>query len=147
MTIPYHVFVYGTLKPGERYYEQFCAPYVIEKQDAIAPGRLYDLSVGYPGMTIEEGQVLGVRLTFTDEVVLARLDALEEFFPDRPEDSEYQRLERPLLTPKHEPLGLAWAYIMTPERVKSLQGLWLPSGHWSRRNLSVEPNQMHKDMS
>ncbi|HEY9761283.1 MAG TPA: gamma-glutamylcyclotransferase family protein [Trichocoleus sp.] len=138
MTSLYHVFVYGTLKPGERYYEQFCAPYVIEKQNAIAPGRLYDLPVGYPGMTLEEGQVFGVRLTFADVTVLARLDAFEEFFPERPEESEYQRLERPLLTPEHDPLGLAWAYIMTPERIQKLQGHWLPSGIWSDQNLSLE---------
>lgn len=130
MTTPYHVFVYGTLKPGERYYEQFCAPYVIEKRDAIAPGRLYDLPAGYPGMTLEEGWVFGVRLTFTDIAVLERLDAFEEYFLERPEDSEYQRLERPLLTSNHESLGFAWAYVMTPERVKRLQGVWLPSGRW-----------------
>ncbi|HEY9737818.1 MAG TPA: gamma-glutamylcyclotransferase family protein [Trichocoleus sp.] len=128
----YYVFVYGTLKPGERYYEQFCAPYVLGAVDAIAPGRLYDLPLGYPAMTLEEGQVRGVRLTFADPAVLRRLDEFEDYYPDRPEEeSEYRRLERPLTGLDGEPLGTAWAYTMPLLLIERLGGKWLPKGVWS----------------
>lgn len=136
MAAPYHVFVYGTLKPGECNYERFCAPYVIEARAAITSGRLYDLPLGYPGMTWELGWVLGVRLTFDDPEVLVQLDQLEEFFPERPpEESEYQRWERPILTVQRQPLGKAWLYLMPLERVRQAGGVWLPAGIWSGQTL------------
>ncbi|WP_199305659.1 gamma-glutamylcyclotransferase family protein [Pseudanabaena sp. FACHB-2040] len=128
----YHIFVYGTLKPGERYYELMCAPYVLEKRVAIAPGRLYDLPLGYPAMTLEEGWVTGMRLSFVDWAVLTRLDEFEDYYPNRPlEESEYQRVERTIFTPDQAPLGKAWVYVMQPLRVQSVGGVWLPNGCWS----------------
>jgi gamma-glutamylcyclotransferase (GGCT)/AIG2-like uncharacterized protein YtfP len=132
----YHLFVYGTLKPGQRYYEAMCAPYVVEQRDAIASGRLYDLPLGYPAMTLEEGWVVGVRLSFTDGAVLARLDEFEDYYPNLPaEASEYQRLERPLFAPDGSSLGMAWAYVMQPQRVQQVKGIWLPEGCWGRKSM------------
>ncbi|NET53980.1 MAG: gamma-glutamylcyclotransferase, partial [Merismopedia sp. SIO2A8] len=41
------VFVYGTLKPGEVNYDQYCASKVVEEIRAIAFGELFDLPIGY----------------------------------------------------------------------------------------------------
>ncbi|MDB9315329.1 gamma-glutamylcyclotransferase [Spirulina sp. CS-785/01] len=71
------VFVYGTLKPGERNYPRYCAGKVVQQQPAFTWGTLYHLSLGYPGMTEGEEKVQGTLLTFSDERVLADLDSLQ----------------------------------------------------------------------
>ncbi len=69
------VFVYGTLKPGERNYQRYCAGKVVEAQRAFTLGRLFALPMGYPAMTTGADIVHGYLLTFAD---LAILDALDE---------------------------------------------------------------------
>jgi len=130
LNTPVHVFVYGTLKPGQRWFGQYCAPYVIARRQAIAPGRLYHLPLGYPAMTLEPGWVRGVLLTFETTAVLAALDQLEDYYPDRPEASEYQRIRHPVYSPQQIDLGIAWVYVMAPARVKTLGGQWVPGGDW-----------------
>lgn len=125
------VFVYGTLKPGERAFGQFCQPFVIEAVDAIVPGRLYHLPMGYPAMTLEAGWVRGVLLTFSTAAVFEPIDAFEDYYPDRPEASEYLRLRQGIFTPDRVPLTEAWVYVMARERIDALGGRWLPEGNWS----------------
>ncbi|MFO8027172.1 MAG: gamma-glutamylcyclotransferase family protein [Opitutales bacterium] len=48
------VFVYGTLKPGGRYWPEFCEGKVGEPIPAKIRGALYDLHVGYPGLWLGE---------------------------------------------------------------------------------------------
>jgi gamma-glutamylcyclotransferase (GGCT)/AIG2-like uncharacterized protein YtfP len=136
----YHIFVYGTLKPGQPSFETLCAPYVEAAVAAIAPGRLYDLPAGYPAITLEPGWVWGWRLSFRDPAALAQLDAFEDCDPACPKTSEYQRLIRPIYQPPQgEPvpsaaaltsLGQAWAYVMSRPRVVQMGGRWLPTGRW-----------------
>jgi gamma-glutamylcyclotransferase (GGCT)/AIG2-like uncharacterized protein YtfP len=76
----FQVFVYGTLKPGERAYQDFCEPFLVAKEEAKAPGRLYHLPMGYPAMTLESGWVFGVCLTFKDPHVLRLMDEFEDYF-------------------------------------------------------------------
>lgn len=134
------LFVYGTLKPGERAFKRLCQPYVVTMQDAIAPGRLYHLPVGYPALTLEAGWVRGVLLTLASASVLSALDAFEDYDPQKPETSEYQRQQHPIYTPNHSSLGSAWVYVMSQARVVSLQGQWLPEGYWSEaHSLNVQP--------
>ena len=128
------VFVYGTLKPGERSFKTYCEPYLVNYQEAIAPGRIYHLPVGYPAMTLEVGWVRGVLLTFDNDRVLKPLDQLEEYDPERPQDSEYWRIRHGIYTPIGEPLAEAWLYIMPRDRVESLAGQWLPAGYWTGQN-------------
>jgi len=126
-----HLFAYGTLKPGERAFDQLCQPFVLATQTAQAKGRLYHLPFGYPAMTLESGWVQGVLLTFSSTEYLHLIDAFEEYYPERPRDSEYQRCFHPIYDVNQQILGSAWAYTMDRDRVLALKGQWLPQGYWS----------------
>lgn len=126
-----HLFVYGTLKPGERAFADFCEPYVVASQPAMAMGRLYHLPLGYPAMTPENGWVHGILITFPDSTCLPPIDVFEEYYPERPESSEYQRDRHPIYNTQRQPLGTAWVYTMTRDRVAALAGQWLPQGYWT----------------
>jgi gamma-glutamylcyclotransferase (GGCT)/AIG2-like uncharacterized protein YtfP len=132
------VFVYGTLKPGERSFQNYCLPYLNNQQPALAPGRIYHLPVGYPAMTLEEGWVQGVLLTFNDPQVLDPLDGLEGYYPDRPQESEYRRIRHTIYTRDRRPLTEAWLYVMTREQVDGMDGQWLPHGHWTEQRHAPE---------
>ena len=125
------LFVYGTLKPGERAFDEFCAPYLVSDQPALAIGRLYHLALGYPAMTLEPGWVQGMLLTFSSPDCLQAIDAFEEYYPDRPESSEYQRDRHQIFNLQRQPLSTAWMYTMRRDRVTALGGHWLPQGYWS----------------
>jgi gamma-glutamylcyclotransferase (GGCT)/AIG2-like uncharacterized protein YtfP len=127
------VFVYGTLKPGQRSFQPYCRPYVIDQQQALAPGRLYHLPVGYPAMTLEDGWVQGVLLTFKDAQVLGPIDQLEDYFPDRPRESEYRRVCHGVYACDRTPLAKAWVYVMTRDQIDARGGQWLPEGYWSEQ--------------
>jgi len=134
---PLQVFVYGTLKPGERSFGPYCRPYVIDQQQALVPGRLYHLPVGYPAMTLEDGWVQGVLLTFESTQGLGPMDQLEDYYPDRPQESEYQRIRHRVYTCDYTPLAKAWVYVMTRDQVEDRGGQWLPNGLWSEQQRSL----------
>lgn len=126
------VFVYGTLKPGERNFDRYCAAKVVEMQEAIGFGQLYALPFGYPAMTKGTNCVYGYLLSFDDPDVLLNLDALEDYQPDRPlTENEYIREKIETFSLERQPLGLAWVYRMTPEMAKRLNGILLPNGRWT----------------
>jgi gamma-glutamylcyclotransferase (GGCT)/AIG2-like uncharacterized protein YtfP len=125
------VFVYGTLKPGEMGFRRFCEPYMIDHQEAQSPGRLYHLPLGYPALTLEDGWVKGVLLTLSTNTALAKLDEFEAFYPDHPQDSEYQRLWHRVYDVNQNLLTYAWVYAMTRDQVEALGGEWLPDGFWT----------------
>ena len=78
------VFVYGTLKPGERNYLFYCTQ-TIEVVEAISYGKLYDLPMGYPAAVFPESELVrGYVLTFSDTTVLQTLDELENYAPNQP---------------------------------------------------------------
>ena len=138
--MPYKVFVYGTLKPGECNYQTYCAPKVIEAQRAIALGLLFSLPLGYPAMTAGELPVQGFLLSFSDPAVLNRLDWLEGYDPHKPAaENEYNRQQiqtysldsphPPISSP--QPLDWAWVYLMTLEQVNRLGGVLLTNSCWN----------------
>jgi gamma-glutamylcyclotransferase (GGCT)/AIG2-like uncharacterized protein YtfP len=131
MASPCQLFVYGTLKPGERAFADFCQPFAIATQSAQVRGRIYHLPLGYPAMTLEPGWVQGVLLTLSSSEPLSHLDAFEEYYPDRPAASAYQRQRHPIYDSAHNPLGWAWIYTMERDRVVALGGQWLPGGDWT----------------
>jgi gamma-glutamylcyclotransferase (GGCT)/AIG2-like uncharacterized protein YtfP len=126
------VFVYGTLKPGGRYHDRYCAADLVRAEGAIAPGKLYHLpQQGYPAMTQGDDWVQGYLLTFENSRVLTALDALEDYQPHRPsQENEYQRQEIIVFDPQKQPLGPAWAYLMESTRVMARGGLYLAQGYW-----------------
>lgn len=126
------VFVYGTLKPGESNYQRYCAGKVLEAKRAIAFGQLFSLPLGYPAMTEGESPVEGFLLSFPDETILHHLDWLEDYYPHQSAaENEYNRQQIETYNLDFAPLGSAWGYLMTPERVRACGGVLLPDGWWS----------------
>ena len=55
MTTPTHLFVYGTLRPGEVRWHHL-QPYVVDDGvDDTAAGHLFDTGLGYPAALFAEG--------------------------------------------------------------------------------------------
>lgn len=127
------VFVYGTLKPGERYYDRYCAGKVIEETPAFTLGKIYHLPIfGYPAMIPGDGKVQGYLLTFAKPEFLPDLDGLEDYLPDRsPEQNLYNRREVEIYDRSGISQGLAWVYFMTQEQIERFGGVPLPSGLWT----------------
>jgi len=128
------VFVYGTLKPEEVNFEPYCGGKVSNITPAYTYGHLYALKVGYPAMTRGDTQVSGVLLTLKSPQVLADLDQLEDYDPNRPPAQNfYQREWIACYDPSGESLGEAWGYRMDFSWVQQLGGLFLASGVWRGR--------------
>lgn len=135
MTNLIHVFVYGTLKPGESNYLRYCQGRVIAQRPAVVQGKLYDLSLGYPGLVAGDGIVQGVILSFSDPNIFIDLDQLEDYQPHRPpEENEYQRQQIPVFDLNYQPLGLVWAYLMDMTKVQVYSGVLIPDGCWKNRD-------------
>ena len=141
------VFVYGTLKPGGKYYEQYCDGV----ESAIAsqvPGQIFDFpELGFPGMVgskEDDGDwVQGYLLRFVGgpercAQTLRRLDALEEYVEGRsPDENDYERYWRPVYrvngsTEKKVVLDWAWLYEMKLSRVQAWGGVRVESGNWEK---------------
>jgi gamma-glutamylcyclotransferase (GGCT)/AIG2-like uncharacterized protein YtfP len=140
-----HIFVYGTLKPGEANFEIYCGNRVINSQRAYIQGELYDLpSLGYPGLLHGNSQVHGFVLSFDCPAILSELDELEDFQPHRhPAENDYNR---ELVVAHISTVGvtsplenrtdqlLAWAYFMNPERLARFGSIHLPDGWWAPKS-------------
>ena len=129
------VFVYGTLKPGEANYAGYCDRLVKSQTLGYTNGILYDLPVGYPAMTEGENKVQGFLLTFDNHNILDSLDLLEDYQAQRlPDLNEYYRRLVSVYDPNGKLIDRAWAYFMTPQRVKQYRGTIITSGWWSQSN-------------
>ena len=126
------MFVYGTLKPGEAAHEQYCAPYLKASQPAWVRGVLFHLPQGYPALTEGDRWVEGALLHLREEAAIAQMDAFEDYDPTLPDvENLYVRRSRPVFSTERQSLGLAWIYLMAPERVAELGGIVIPNGVWS----------------
>jgi gamma-glutamylcyclotransferase (GGCT)/AIG2-like uncharacterized protein YtfP len=128
-----HVFVYGTLKPGEANFEIYCGNRVISSQRAYVYGELYDLpSLGYPGLLHGNSQVHGFVLWFNHSTILQELDELEDFKPHRhPAENDYNRESIVAHISDDRTSSLwAWTYFMNPDLIERLGGVHLPDGWW-----------------
>ena len=126
------VFVYGTLKPGERNYPYYCGGKVIQETKAYTWGQLYNLPLGYPAMTEGDRKIEGYLLTFCDPNILTSLDELEDYHQERsPEANEYYRQQVRVYSLTDDFLGSAWSYLMSLEKIKQLKGTPINSGYWN----------------
>lgn len=131
------VFVYGTLKPGEFNYQRYCSGKVINANRAIAQGQLFNLPAGYPAMVLGEGWVHGFVLSFGDPNVLRELDAYEDYQVGRsPDQNLYERYRIETCASTGQPLGSAWAYLMSLEKTYRLGGRLLPDGYWCKSDFT-----------
>ncbi|MEM6836642.1 MAG: gamma-glutamylcyclotransferase family protein [Cyanobacteria bacterium P01_C01_bin.120] len=128
------VFVYGTLKPGEAAYAQYCQPVITQTQPALMQGQLFHLPQGYPAMTSGDRWITGALLTFRQPETLALIDQFEDYDPQLTEaENLYQRRQRPVFSVTRQPLGTAWVYIMSLSRVRELGGCLVTNDVWSRQ--------------
>jgi len=126
------VFVYGTLKPGERNYPLYCTQ-TLEVIEAIAIGKLYDLPMGYPAAVFPESYLVwGYVLTFANATVLQALDELEDYYPHQPiSQNLYQRHQIEVYNSNKESLGTVWAYSMSQQQIDAYNGILISDGWWT----------------
>jgi gamma-glutamylcyclotransferase (GGCT)/AIG2-like uncharacterized protein YtfP len=131
------VFVYGTLKPRESNYQEYCGDRVLSAIPALVPGQLFALPAGYPALFWDKtaGWVKGYLLIFSTLEVLQKLDQLEEYQEQRPPANNlYQRRVIEVFADSATPpttLGMAWVYVMELEQIQQLGGICLPQGDWT----------------
>jgi gamma-glutamylcyclotransferase (GGCT)/AIG2-like uncharacterized protein YtfP len=149
------VFVYGTLKRGQRNHERFCRG-ALAVREATVRGRLYDLPFGFPALVVpkEDVQATGTREYLFDArarshaqpgsqevppnwgVVYGELltfDDPEKRLPNldalegfRPGESGfYRRVLVPATLAEASTTVMAWSYA-----VDSTSGTYLPEGRW-----------------
>jgi gamma-glutamylcyclotransferase (GGCT)/AIG2-like uncharacterized protein YtfP len=129
---PLHVFVYGTLKPGEANFDRYCASRIIAIEPAYINGDLYELpQEGYPAISNGDGKVYGFILAFDDPNMLTELDELEEYYPHQPlAENIYSRQLVAAYTSEDNDSIPAWVYLMTIDRIQQFGGIHLPNGWW-----------------
>lgn len=127
------VFVYGTLRPGERNYQFYCAQKVITVQEAIAYGKLYDLPMGYPAAIFPDTYLVrGYLLTFFAPAVLIALDELEAYNPNQPiSQNLYQRHQIEVYDLFFKSLGIVWTYSMSQQQIDNYGGTLISDGWWT----------------
>lgn len=131
------VFVYGTLKPGEAYYECYCSNKVLDAKKAYVLGELYTLPQGYPAMTQGNNLVYGYLLSFAANEVLDSLDELEDYHPHRPiVENLYNRKQVEIFNLENNSLGLAWVYLMSFDQICQLKGTPQTDGLWSGKGVN-----------
>jgi gamma-glutamylcyclotransferase (GGCT)/AIG2-like uncharacterized protein YtfP len=149
------VFVYGTLKRGQRNHERFCRG-ALAMRYATVRGRLYDLPFGFPALVVpnEDVQATGTRKYLSDararsqaqtgpqevspdwDMVYGELltfDDPEKRLPNldalegfRPGESGfYRRVLVPATLAEASTTVMAWTYA-----VDSTSGTYLPEGRW-----------------
>jgi len=125
----HHVFVYGTLKKGQRNHDRFCGD-ALTIETAVTTGRLYDTTYGFPAMfDTQDGQVFGEVMTFPNiEKTLSRLDRLEGY---RPSDtrSHYIRIDKFVTVLNSGSEVSAWIYMYPKDRLCSML-IPVTSGCW-----------------
>jgi gamma-glutamylcyclotransferase (GGCT)/AIG2-like uncharacterized protein YtfP len=149
------VFVYGTLKRGQRNYERFCQG-ALAVREATVRGRLYDLPFGFPALVVPTEDVLATGTgeylsdakprshaqagphelspywdTVYGELLTfddpkKRLPNLDALEGFRPGESGfYSRVLVPATLTEADTTVLAWTYA-----VDSTSGTYLPEGRW-----------------
>lgn len=149
------VFVYGTLKRGQRNHERFCRG-VLAVREATVRGLLYDLPFGFPALVVPKEDVwttgtanyradveaqnnarTGTLGTSPNRDVVhgelmsfddseERLPALDSLEGFRPgEKSCYGRVLGPATVAETGAIVPAWVYV-----VESASGVYLPGGCW-----------------
>ncbi|UQI49350.1 gamma-glutamylcyclotransferase [Streptomyces sp. HU2014] len=128
------VFVYGTLRPGQRNHAAFLRGRTVGEEPARMRGAVLFEGPGYPyAVPDATGEIFGdlVHLAADQhDGVLAALDRLEGSLPGGP-GRHYVRVERPVLTEGGEP-ARAWVYLAGDEVARRLRavGTRIPGGRW-----------------
>lgn len=138
------VFVYGTLRPGQRNHDLFLRGRTTAVRPARLRGAVLYEGPGYPYAVADPaGEVLGELVTLAPAGyghVLAALDVLEDHVPGDPA-SLYDRVEREVqLTGSGETAETvrAWVYLAADRVARGLRaaGTPVPGGSWPGPHLT-----------
>lgn len=127
------IFVYGTLRKGER------NAGLLENATCIAEqcwrdGELYDTGYGYPAMKNSQGtRVYGELYTVTEDA-LQRLDQLEGYI-EGGKNNLYERMEQTVYSDKGS--GVAYMYVASQANLLNRK---ISNGDWKEFNLLSKPN-------
>lgn len=128
------VFVYGTLRPGQKNYPRYLRGRTRRERSATISGQLYFVEDGgYPYLTPGRGEVFGDLMELCPsrcEEVLREVDRLEDYDPLDEEHSVYLRRKTEADLGNGERVT-AWVYYWNRPEVK---GKRIFSGDFTRRN-------------
>ncbi|MFE4861576.1 gamma-glutamylcyclotransferase family protein [Streptomyces sp. NPDC056670] len=139
---PLPLFVYGTLRPGERYHRRFLRGRTLAERPALLTGALLYDGPGYPYAIPGDGTITGTLIELGPAAhpeLLAALDELEEYVgPGHPRNL-YDRLVREALVDGH--LIRCWVYLAAPRLARELLagGTPIPGGDWLTRTVRPSP--------
>ncbi len=120
------IAVYGLLRAGESGFARFgLADAFRPLGPCVIPGALWDLG-RFPGLVAGPGEVVGELFELVDVSVMPRLDAFEDYWPDDPDRSRYDRVKLQLIEPDRS----AWVYIW---RLGLEAATRIESGDWFKR--------------
>ncbi|MFD7013024.1 gamma-glutamylcyclotransferase family protein [Streptomyces sp. NPDC059161] len=135
-------FVYGTLRPGQRYHQRFLCGRTVSERPALLPGALLYDGPGYPYAVAGDGTITGtlIEVAPADHAeLLAELDELEDHFgPGHPRNT-YDRLVREVLVDGRT--VRSWVYLAAPRLDRELRasGTLIPGGDWLSRSAPPAP--------
>jgi gamma-glutamylcyclotransferase (GGCT)/AIG2-like uncharacterized protein YtfP len=120
------IAVYGLLRAGESGFARFGLADAFKPLGPCQiPGVLWDLG-RFPGLVAGQGQVVGELFELVDASVMPQLDAFEDYWPDDPDRSRYDRVKLTLLEPQRQ----AWVYVW---RLGLETATRIESGDWFKR--------------
>jgi len=135
------LFVYGTLRPGEKNYLRFLAGRTSRTSPASVSGRLYFVvDGGYPYLLPGEDTVRGDLIELAPrhyESTLRRIDRLEEYDP-RDEDGSIYLRRRVRARVAGGKVQTAWVYYWNCQEI---EGVWIESGDFSDRPSAKRSNR------
>jgi len=132
------LFVYGTLKPGGVYWEQYCRGVASDIGEARVGGEIYHLPMGYPAASLGgTGWIHGYILQLPNSDLLRQLDRLEGYWPGvGGSDNEYVRILAKCRLIDTGEKNDVWFYHMDAKRIQARGGLLIPDGDWNPKKAS-----------
>ncbi len=122
MGVKYYVFVYGTLRSGERNHRLLKEANLVESH-CWTDGFLFDTGCGYPAMTAGTEKVVGELYEINKEL-LAMLDQLEGYYGET-ERNHYDRVKKHIFSGDKEYIALGYIYPSGKELKRIYENDWL----------------------
>jgi gamma-glutamylcyclotransferase (GGCT)/AIG2-like uncharacterized protein YtfP len=143
-----HLFVYGTLRPGQPNYERLLAGAVAWHRPAVLPDhQLLVAGLPFVADATDGGHVVGDLLSLVPErhqSLLRAVDRFEGYRPADPRGSLYVREQRQVAYDGDDGRTIAapaWVYLAGPPALRGLGAAnRVPSGDWLRPNAPPSPS-------
>ncbi len=120
------IAVYGLLRAGESGFARFGLAEAFKPiGPCLIPGELWDLG-DYPGLVAGPGEVVGELFEIVDPGVMPTLDEFEDYWPNDPDRSRYDRVKVRLVGYDRS----AWVYVW---RLGLEDATPIASGDWFKR--------------